>query len=50
MEYNAMFTDDASVVEIYGHSISLVDGDSRNIKLTTPNDLAYAEWLLEHKG
>lgn len=49
MKYNAMFTDDASVVEMYGHSISLVEGDSRNIKLTTPNDLAYAEWLLEHK-
>ena len=47
MEYNPMFTDDASVVEIYGHSISLVEGDSRNIKLTTPSDLDYAEWLLE---
>lgn len=50
MEYNAMFTDDASVVEIFGHDISLVEGDSCNIKLTTPNDLDYAEWLLERKS
>ena len=47
VEFDPSFTDDASVVEAYGHPISLVEGDVYNIKLTTPNDLAYAEWLLE---
>ena len=47
VEFDASFTDDASVVEAFGHSISLVEGDARNIKLTTPNDLAYAEWLID---
>ena len=50
VEFDTSFTDDASVVEAYGHPISLVEGDARNIKLTTPNDLAYAEWLLESEA
>ena len=50
VEFDPSFTDDASVVEAYGHPISLVEGDARNIKLTTPNDLAYAEWLLESEA
>lgn len=44
--YNASFTDDASVVESAGYSISLVEGERTNIKLTTPEDMQYAEWLL----
>lgn len=40
------FTDDASVVESYGHAITLVDGNRENIKLTTPYDLKLAEILL----
>lgn len=40
------FTDDASVVESYGHAITLVDGNRENIKLTTPYDLKLAEVLL----
>lgn len=37
------FTDDASVVESIGHSITLVEGSYRNIKITTPEDLLLAE-------
>jgi len=40
------FTDDASVVEAYGHEVTLVDGNPENIKLTTPFDLSIAEALL----
>ena len=41
------FTDDASVVEAYGHAVTLVDGNRENIKLTTPFDLTIAEALLK---
>ncbi|MEJ8757706.1 2-C-methyl-D-erythritol 4-phosphate cytidylyltransferase [Pontibacter sp. H259] len=37
------FTDDASVVESTGKSITLVEGSYRNIKITTPEDLILAE-------
>ena len=44
--YNDNFTDDASVVESYGHQITLVEGNRENIKITTPFDLAVAEALI----
>ncbi len=43
--YNTGFTDDASVVEAYGHPITLVEGNRENIKITTPGDLRMAEVL-----
>ena len=43
--YCDAFTDDASVVEAYGHPVVMVDGNRENIKLTTPFDLAIAEAL-----
>ena len=45
--YNDNFTDDASVVESYGHAITLVDGNRENIKITTPYDLKIAEVLVQ---
>ena len=45
--YNDGFTDDASVVESYGHAITLVEGNRENIKITTPYDLKIAEILIE---
>ena len=45
--YNDGFTDDASVVESYGHTITLVDGNRENIKITTPYDLTIAEALVK---
>jgi len=39
------FTDDASVVEDL-HPIHLVEGDYRNLKITTPEDLLLAEALM----
>ena len=43
--YNDGFTDDASVVESYGHAITLVEGNRENIKITTPYDIIVAEAL-----
>ena len=40
-------TDDASAVEYLGMKVKIVDGDERNIKVTTPMDLKIAEMLLE---
>ena len=44
--YNNGFTDDASVVESYGHQISLVEGNRENIKITTPYDIVVAEAII----
>ena len=46
-EYTPEFTDDASVVETMGASVSLVEGNRENIKLTTPFDLIVANVLVE---
>ena len=40
-------TDDASLVEHMGLSVQLTEGSRRNIKLTTPEDLAMAEVFLQ---
>jgi 2-C-methyl-D-erythritol 4-phosphate cytidylyltransferase len=45
--FNELFTDDASVVEKSGEKINLVDGERQNIKITTFEDLNYAEFLLK---
>ncbi len=44
--YNTSFTDDATVAEQMGMEINLVEGNSENIKITTPADLKIAETLL----
>ena len=43
----AAVTDDCSAVERLGMSIKIVEGDERNIKITTPLDLKIAELFLE---
>ena len=48
--FSTSFTDDASVVEQLGQRISLVEGERTNIKLTTPDDLSWAEWWLSNKA
>lgn len=44
--FTPFFTDDASVVEALGRTITLVEGNRENIKITTPFDLKIAEALL----
>lgn len=46
VEFSPLFTDDASVVESAGHSVTLVEGQSSNIKITHPIDLIVAERLM----
>lgn len=43
----AMITDDCSAVENMGMSVKIVEGDERNLKVTTPMDLQIARVLLE---
>ena len=46
-EDGAQITDDCSAVERLGMSVRMVEGDERNIKVTTPLDLKIAEVLME---
>ena len=48
--YNDGFTDDASVVEAFGQSITLVEGNRENIKITTPFDIVVAEAIINYQS
>lgn len=41
-------TDDASLVERIGVDVAIIRGDYQNIKLTTPEDLLFAQKILEN--
>ena len=43
-----MGTDDAMLVERIGTTVHVVEGDYYNIKITTPEDLPWAEWILHN--
>ena len=43
-------TDDAALVEKLGHKVEVYMGSYHNIKVTTPEDLAVAEVLLQKQG
>ena len=40
-------TDDASVMEAAGYDVKVVIGSARNIKITTPDDIAIAEAIVK---
>lgn len=46
-EYHESFTDCASVLEACGYHIQLINGAYENIKITTPEDLRWAEIYLK---
>jgi 2-C-methyl-D-erythritol 4-phosphate cytidylyltransferase len=48
-DYDASFTDEASVVEKLGVAIQLIEGEATNIKITRPLDLLLAEKILEER-
>lgn len=48
-EEKPYFTDDATVYENMGWKVRLILGNRENIKLTTPEDLSYATFLLAEK-
>lgn len=39
-------TDDATLMEKAGHKVKIVSGNRRNIKVTTPDDIAFAEIII----
>ena len=41
-------TDDVQLIELAGDEVWLVEGEERNLKITTPLDLRLAELLLQH--
>lgn len=46
LNYNPMFTDDATVAEQAGIPVSVVEGNRENIKITTPFDMVVAEAIM----
>lgn len=48
LQDNFMGTDDAMLVERIGTTVHVVEGDYYNIKITTPEDLPWAEWILHN--
>lgn len=49
IQENIIATDDAALVENLGFPVHIVPGSYENIKITTPDDLALAEFFLSHK-
>ncbi|MCL6476801.1 MAG: 2-C-methyl-D-erythritol 4-phosphate cytidylyltransferase [Peptococcaceae bacterium] len=49
-ERGLLYTDDASLVEDYGHRVKIVRGSYSNIKITTPEDVLIAEALLKNRN
>lgn len=46
---NQPFTDDAQLIEAAGHPVYLVTGSTTNIKITTPEDVALAQAILQSR-
>jgi len=49
MASGGRFTDDASVMEWAGYPVAVVPGDEENIKLTVPQDMILAEWIVKQR-
>ena len=47
LAHNEGVTDEASALEMSGYQPRLIKGEARNIKITTPDDLALAEFLIK---
>lgn len=46
---DANASDDAVLVERLGERVKIIEGHDGNIKITTPEDLRWAEWVIEQK-
>ena len=46
IDYKDGFTDEATVVEAFGLKVNLIEGETNNLKITTPADLFIAEFIL----
>jgi 2-C-methyl-D-erythritol 4-phosphate cytidylyltransferase len=49
LDSQANITDEASAMELTGQYPELVEGSSQNIKITRPDDIELATWLLSKK-
>ena len=49
-EDDPRFTDDATVMELAGFAIHLVEGSYNNLKVTTPEDWILAARILEKQS
>lgn len=49
LPYEQLFTDDASVMAQLGYNVALVEGDTYNIKITSPLDIEIAQLYLRHR-
>jgi 2-C-methyl-D-erythritol 4-phosphate cytidylyltransferase len=47
---NLTETDDSALVERLGYPVRVVRGNPENRKITTAEDLRWAEWLLDHRS
>ncbi|MGB3293091.1 MAG: 2-C-methyl-D-erythritol 4-phosphate cytidylyltransferase [Phormidesmis sp.] len=48
-QQNWQVTDDAALLEKCGVPVSVVDGEETNLKVTTPGDLAIAQFILQQR-
>ncbi len=46
LELGETYTDDATLVHAAGHEVRIVPASGENMKITTPGDLAFAEYLI----
>ena len=46
---NIEFTDDSLLLEHFGYSVYIIDGNVDNIKITSPKDIAVAEEILRRR-
>lgn len=46
LEQGRTYTDDATLVHAAGHEVRIVASSAENMKITTPGDLAFAEFLI----
>ena len=49
LENGCQATDDASLVEIFGEKVHILEGNYMNIKITTKEDLVFGEAILAHR-
>ena len=50
MEIGLVATDDAAILEYFGHPVKIIMGDYSNIKITTPEDLDLAAGFWRGEG
>jgi len=48
IDYKDKFTDEATVVEAFGLTVALVEGEEQNIKITKPTDLIVLEAMMKN--